>query len=177
MSNSSDEQGISEEIHRQQEQLIEMSSGGVAGLVFKQAIRGDLGNLSLDGQMLTVLMTFDGKKTLGQVAQQVGIEIASLKPIVAKLVKLKLVERIETTVNAVDQDFIAFLVSQLSLAIGPLGGIVVEDGLEDLGFTKTNFPSGRSAELINLLSQEIQREDKRIEFKQAMLKKIREKGY
>lgn len=156
---------------------MDLSSGGVAGLVFKQAIRGDLGSLSLDGQMLTVLMSFDGKKNLGQIAQQVGIELNELKQIVARLVKLKLVERIEAAVNAVDQDFIAFLVSQLSLAIGPLGGIVVEDGLEDLGFTKTNFPTARTAELINLLSQEITREDKRIEFKQAMLKKIKEKGY
>lgn len=156
---------------------MDLSSGGVAGLVFKQAIRGDLGKLSLDGQMLSVLMGFDGKKNLGQVATQLGINLATIRPIVAQLIKYKLVERVEMTVNAVDQDFISFLTSQLSVAIGPLGGIVVEDGLEDLGFTKSNFPKQRAAELVNLLSQEIQREDKRIEFKQTMLKKIKEKGY
>jgi len=156
---------------------MDLSSGGVAGLVFKQAIRGDLGKLSLDGQMLNVLMHFDGKKTLGQVAQDLGIEFSAIRPIVARLVKFKLVERVEAVVNAVDQEFITFLVSQLSVAIGPLGGIVVDDGLEDLGFNKTNFPAHRTAELINLLSQEIQREDKRIQFKQVMLKKIKEKGY
>ena len=156
---------------------MEMPSGGVAGLVFKQAIRGDLGKLSLDGQMLSVLMSFDGKKKLGQVAQNVGLDIETIKPIVARLIKYKLIERIEVTANAVDQDFMVYLISQLSVAIGPLGGIVVEDGLEDLGYTKTNFPAHRTAELINLLSQEIQREDKRIQFKQVMLKKIKEKGY
>lgn len=156
---------------------MDLSSSGIAGLVFKQAIRGDLGKLSLDGQMLSVLMSFDGKKTLSQVAQQVGIDLVAIRPIAARLIKFKLIERVEIAVNAVDQDFITFLISQLSVAIGPLGGIVVEDGLEDLGFTKTNFPSHRAAELINLLSQEIQREDKRIQFKQAMLKKIKEKGY
>ena len=56
---------------------MDLSSGGVAGLIFKQAIRGDLGKLSLDGQMLSVLMTFDGKKTLGQVAQQAGINLGA----------------------------------------------------------------------------------------------------
>ncbi len=156
---------------------MDLSSGGVAGLVFKQAIRGDLGKLSLNGQMLSVLMGFDGKKTLGQVAQQLGLNLATIRPIVAQLLKYKLVERVEIAVDAVDQDFISFLVSQLSVAIGPLGGIVVEDGLEDLGFSKTNFPKHRTAELVNLLSQEIQREDKRIQFKQVMLKKIKEKGY
>ncbi len=156
---------------------MDLSSGGVAGLVFKQAIRGDLGKLSLNGQMLSVLMGFDGKKTLGQVAQQLGLNLATIRPIVAQLLKYKLVERVELAVDAVDQDFISFLISQLSVAIGPLGGIVVEDGLEDLGFSKTNFPTSRTAELINLLSQEIQRDDKRIQFKQVMLKKIKEKGY
>lgn len=156
---------------------MDLSSGGVAGLVFKQAIRGDLGKLSLDGQMLSVLMSFDGKKTLGQVAQQSGINLGAIRPIVARLIKYKLIEPVETQENVVDQDFMTFLVSQLSIAIGPLGGIVVEDGLEDLGYTKTNFPTHRTAELVNLLSQEIQREDKRIQFKQVMLKKIKDKGY
>ncbi len=156
---------------------MDLSSGGVAGLVFKQVIRGDLGKLSLDGQMLSVLMNLDGKKTLGQVAQQLGINLATIRPIVAKLIKFRLLERVEVAVNVVDQDFISFVISQLSVAIGPLGGIVVEDGLEDLGFTKTNFPTHRTAELVNLLSQEIQREDKRIQFQQVMLKKIKEKKY
>lgn len=156
---------------------MDLSSGGVAGLVFKQAIRGDLGKLSLDGQMLSVLMSFDGKKTLGQVAQQSGINLGAIRPIVARLIKYKLIEPVETQENVVDQDFMTFLVSQLSVAIGPLGGIVVEDGVEDLGYTKTNFPTHRTAELVNLLSREIQREDKRIQFKQVMLKKIKDKGY
>jgi len=156
---------------------MDVSAGGVEGLVFKQAIRGDLGKLSLDGQMLSVLMSFDGKKTLGQVAQNLDLEMTTIKPIVARLIKYKLVERVEPAVDAVDQDFMTFLISQLSVAIGPLGGIVVEDGLEDLGYTKTNLPVHRTAELVNLLSQEIQREEKRMQFKQVMLKKIREKGY
>ncbi len=156
---------------------MELSSGGVAGLVFRQAIRGDLGKLSLDGQMLSVLMSFDGNKTLGRVADDLGLDLAAIRPITARLIKYKLIERVEAVVDAVDQEFMAYLVSQLSVAIGPLGGIVVEDGLEDLGFVKTNFPTHRTAELVNLLSREIQREDKRIQFKQVMLKKIKEKGY
>lgn len=156
---------------------MDLPSGGVAGLVFKQAIRGDLGKLSLDGRMLSILMRFDGRKTLAQVAQELGFELDVIKPIVVRLVKHKLVERVEVTVKVIDHDFMAFLISQLSVAIGPLGGIIVEDGLEDLGYGKANFPVDRTAELVNLLSQEIQRQDKRIQFKQIMLKKIKEKGY
>jgi hypothetical protein len=97
--------------------------------------------------------------------------------VITKLNKLNLVEGVERAVSLADQEFMEFLVAKMSVAIGPLGEIIVEDGLEELGFTRNNFPSLRIAELVNYLSQEIQREDKRIEFKQAMLKKIREKGY
>ncbi len=126
--------------------------------------------------MLNVLISLDGKKTLEQVARQAGLNLVDIRPIIAKLAKLKLIGRVKEKVDIVDQDFINYLISGLSVALGPLGEIVVEDGLEDLGFTKSTFPQKRCAELVNLLAHEIQREDKRIQFKQIMLKKIREKG-
>ena len=153
------------------------SNGSVAGLVFKQVVGGKLGNLSLDGQTLSVLMSLDGRKDLGQVGLELNIDLVAIRPIIAKLHYYKLIEKIEITPNVVDQDFLSYLISQLSVAVGPLGKVIVEDELDDLGFHRKNFPSSRAAELINLLSQEIHREDKRIEFKQAMLKKIKEKGY
>ncbi len=156
------------------------SARAVADLVFKQAIRGDLGKLSLDGQMLSVLMNFDGKKTLLQVAEQMNVELITIKPAVARLVKLGIIERVESAAGksgVLDEGFIAFLTSQLSVAIGPLSAIVVEDGLENMGYSKSDFPVSRAAELINLLAQEIQCEDKRIEFKQAMLKKLKENSW
>lgn len=156
---------------------MDLSSGGVAAMVFKPVLRGELGKLSLDGQMLSVLMALDGKRTLGQVAQATGVSLVDLRQVITKLMNLKLVESIERAVSIVDKEFIDFLVAKMSIAVGPLGEIVVEDGLEELGFNRNNFPSLRTAELVNFLSQEIQREDKRIEFKQAMLRKIKEKGY
>ena len=156
---------------------MDLSSGGVAAMVFKPVIRRELGNLSLDGQMLNVLMALDGKKTIGQIAQMTGINLADIRQVITKLVNMRLVVSIERAVSIVDQEFVDYLISRMSVAIGPLGEIIVEDGLEELGFNKNNFPSLRAAELVNFLSQEIQRADKRIEFKQAMLKKIREKDY
>ncbi len=156
---------------------MDLSSGGVAGMVFKPAVRVDFGKLSLDGQMLSVLMNLDGKRTLGQVAQRTGISFNDISQVITQLINLKLVERLEQAVSIVDQEFIDFIIAKMAIAIGPLGEIIVEDGLDDLGFSKTDFPTMRVAELIILLSQEIQREDQRIEFKQAMLRKIKEKGY
>ena len=156
---------------------MDLSSGDISALVFKPVVRDDLGNFSLDGHMLTVLMALDGKKNLGQVAQNTGLNMATLREAVGKLAGLKLIEVVQDTQNVIDHDFMRYLISEMSIAIGPLGEVIVEDGLEDLGFNQTNFPTHRAAELINLLAQEIQREEKRTEFKQNMVKKIREKGY
>jgi len=156
---------------------MDLSSGDISTLVFKPVVRDDLGNFSLDGHMLSVLMALNGKRTLGQVAQQAGLNMATMRDATSKLVDLKLIESVESVGSVLDQDFMSFLISELSIAIGPLGEVIVEDGLEDLGFTTVNFPAHRAAELINLLAQEIQRDEKRTEFKQNMVKKIREKGY
>lgn len=155
-----------------------LSSEQVAGIVFKQAVHSSIGELSLDGSMLNVLMQFDGKKTLGQVAEQLNISLTDIRPVVVKLGEAKLIQRVNTAgINLADQEFIAYLISQMSIAIGPIGGIVVEDGLEILGYTSNTLLARKAAELVNLLSREIPREEKRIEFKQALLQKIKEKGY
>ncbi len=156
---------------------MDLSSGGVAAMVFKPVIRGDLGKLSLDGQMLSVLMALDGQLTVEQVARKIGISLDDIRGVITKLSNLNLVLNIERAISIIDEDFMQVLIARMSMAIGPLGEIIVEDGLEELGFNRNNFPSLRTAELVNYLAQEIQREDKRIEFKQAMLKKIKEKGY
>jgi hypothetical protein len=156
---------------------MDLSSRGIASMVYKPIIRSGFGRLHLDGKTLSALMMMDGQKTLGQVAQETGILLAGIRQIISKLVQLRLVERIEKTVSIVDQEFFDFLVFRMSLAVGPLGEIIVEDGLEDLGFNRDNFPSFRTAELVNHLSREIQREEKCHEFKQVMLRKIRDRRF
>ena len=156
---------------------MDLTSGDISAMVFKPIVKDDLGNFSLDGHMLSVLMALDGKLTLGQVAQRAGLNMANLREAASKLHKLKLIEAVESTAHAIDKDFFDFLVAELSLALGPLAEVIVEDGVDDLGYTFQNFPTHRAAELINLLAQEIQRDEKKAEFKQNMVQKIKEKGY
>lgn len=99
---------------------MDLSYGGVASMVFKPVIRGELGLLSLGGQILNVLMALDGKKTIEQVSQKVGISSADIRQAITKLVKLRLVESIERAVSIVDQEFMDFLISMMSMAVGPL---------------------------------------------------------
>jgi hypothetical protein len=118
-------------------------------------------------------MQLDGKKNIAQVAEQCGQSIAAIHPVIKTLYKHKLIEHFEPLVVAADPEFFDFLVAQLSMAIGPLGEIILEDGLEDLGYERSIFPIRKAAELITHLSEEIFREDKRVQFKQTMLTRMR----
>ncbi len=155
-----------------------LSSQQIAGIVFKQAVQSNIGELALDGAMLSVLMQFDGKKTLGQTAQQLNMNLTDIRPVVVKLGEAKLIQRVNTAViNSADQEFMGYLISQMSIAIGPLGRIVVEDDLDILGYTTNTLPARQAPELVNILSMEIPRKEKRILFKKALLQKIKQKGY
>ncbi len=152
-------------------------SDDILGMVFKPVIRGDLGNFSLDGQSLSLLMALDGKKSIGNIAAKVGIDAKTMTSVIKQLMKLKLIEAIPQKISQADGDFFKRLTNELSVAVGPLASVLVEDGIDDLGCTMNNFPANRAAELVQLLTEEIQRDEKRQIFTQRMLQVIQEKGY
>jgi hypothetical protein len=154
-----------------------MPSGDFAAMVYRRLQRDDLGEFAMDSRMLTVLMDLDGKRNLGQIAQSRGISAQALKAVVTRLLDLRLITPVETATTTLDADFISFLRSQLSQAVGPIAEILLEDAAYDLGYDINRFPASQVAELVDYLAREIQRQDKAIAFKQNILHKIREKGY
>ncbi len=156
---------------------MDISSGEISFMVFRRVTRDDAGEFSLDGQMLSVLMELDGKKNVAVVAKNAGLSMGIISRAVSKLLELNLIEPVEEAISRLDEDFFDYLKSQLALAIGPIAEVIIEDVVADLGHSLSQFPSYRAAELIDLISREIQRGEKRNSFKQNMLNKIREKGY
>ena len=144
-------------------------------MVFNRVNRGDLSLFALDGRMLSILMELDGKKTLASIAQKVGLDTATMKEIGSKLLKLKLVDPVESGSSVLDNDFFDYLNSQLSLVMGPIAEILIEDAVEDLGYGLSLFPKFRAAELVDLLARQIRIKEKRTEFKHNMINKIKEK--
>ncbi|UCF86146.1 MAG: hypothetical protein JSV50_11100 [Desulfobacteraceae bacterium] len=156
---------------------MDISSGNILALVFKRVVRKDIGEFSLDSDMLRVLMELDGRQNLGEVAKKTNVNMGVIRKVMPKLLQLKLVQLVESAVSMLDEDFFDYLQAELSLAIGPIAEVLVEDALNDLGHQRTQFPSHRAAELVDLLAREIQREEKMVQFKQNMVNKIREKKY
>jgi hypothetical protein len=154
-----------------------LSSGDISSVVFKRIIKDDLGDFSLDSQMLTVFMELDGATALGPIAQKIGLNMSTMRAVVSNLLQLGIIIEVKEKVGTLDNEFLKFLVAQLSLAVGPIAGVLIEDEINALGCFPSQFPCQRVGELIERLSREIRREAKKNVFKANMLKLMREKGY
>lgn len=145
-------------------------------MVFRRVKRDDLGKFSLDTQMLSVLTELDGRKTLAVVTKKVELTLCAMRKVISKLLHLRLIEPVKAAVSTLDEAFFDCLNGQLSLAIGPIAEILIEDAATDLGLRLSHFPSHRAAELVDFLAGHIEREDKRTYFKRNMVQQIRGKG-
>ncbi len=156
---------------------MDLTSGDASGQVFQRITKADLGEFSLDGKMLNILMSLDGQKDLAGIAEEQGLDLDTVQQVMSRLVDLGLAERVETDSSTVDQEFLDYLTNQFLEAVGPIATVLMEDVARDLGYELANLPGNRAAELIIQLSQEIQQEERRNRFKQNMLNMIKEKGY
>jgi len=157
---------------------MDILSGDIVLLVFRRVVRSNIGDFSLDSQMLDVLMELDGKKNLGSIAKKTEMSTGNLREAVSKLLKLNLIENVvEGADTFLDNDFLGYMNEQFALAIGPVAEVIIEDAVSDLGCKMSQIPGRKVAELIDLLSREIHREEKKESFKLNMVKRIKEKGY
>jgi DNA-binding transcriptional ArsR family regulator len=156
---------------------MDITSGEISALVFKRTVREDSGKVSFDNLMLATFTELDGKNNLAMVARKTGLKMSAVREAVNKLLRLHLIELVEDGIRIMDRDFLVYLKRELSLAIGPLAEVLIEDAVNDLGYSMVKLPQHRAAELVEMLAKEIHREDKRAIFKQNMVNKIKEKRY
>jgi hypothetical protein len=149
-------------------------AGDISNLVLKRTVRADLGEVSLDSEMLQVLMELDGTKNLAQVARSLNMNMKNLRIILNKLHKLHLCETARGATPSLGRDFFNYLSTELSRAMGPIADVVIEDEIIEMGESQTKFPAHRAAELVDMLARQILREERKVAFQQAMVKMLRE---
>ena len=154
-----------------------IASAEIASKVFCKVEGNETGEFSMDRQMLTLLMRIDGQKNVSVLAEEMGLKLSQIKDIIIRLIKLNLVTPAKAPLATIDDDFMTYLRMAYSKAIGPIAQIIIEDTIEEMGHDPGQVPVHQSAELIDLLSREIQRENKALIFKQQMISKIKAKGY
>ena len=156
---------------------MDVLSGNILSMIFKQVVTGGMGDITLDSGLLNVFMELDGKKNLGMIAQKTGLNMGEIRDAISRLLKMKLVESSTENILMVDGDFLNFLNGQLSLAVGPIAEVLIEDEIVNMGHGIANFPASKAAELVEMIAMTIEHEEKRSVFKVSMVNKLKEKRY
>ena len=138
-------------------------------LYFRKVIRKDSDEISLDADMIRLLIAIDENKSLYQIAEEVDMQATTLKTTLSKLLEQGLIEPVKKDIPYLDRLFLEALRINLSKVIGPMAEILIEDVVDDMNLTASEIPTNQAAELINNLSLEIPEEKNRIEFKKSML--------
>ena len=140
---------------------------------YRKVARSDNKEVLLDADMIRLLIAIDENKALGRIAQEIGMGPDTLSAALAKLLKIKLVEPVRKNGTGLGNQFLAALKHHLSLAVGPMAQILLEDALSDMNLSGGRIPPDQAAELISVLAVDIPDEDIRMQFKKAMLPLIK----
>jgi hypothetical protein len=145
------------------------SRSGQVDLYFRKVIRKDSDEISLDADMIRLLIAIDENKSLYLIAEEVDMETTTLKTTLSKLLEQGLIEPVKKDVTYLDRFFLEALRINLSKVIGPMAEILIEDVITEMNLKSSEIPINQVAELINNLSLEIPDEKDRIDFKKSML--------
>lgn len=151
---------------------MEIQSGNISSIIFKLVPRNEPGQITLDNQMIQVIRELDGEKSIGVIAKKIGIDIETMEKVVNRLLKYKIIATVIDNAETLREDFFNYLTEQLSLATGPMAQVLIEDALAGFGYKVSNFPKHRALDLVDLLTEKVHRENKKIDFKQTLIEKI-----
>ena len=136
---------------------------------YRKVIRKDNDQVSLDADMIRLLIAIDENKSLSQIAEEVDMGNATFNKALSKLLDQGLIGQVKKDIPVLDQSFIETLRINLSRAIGPMAEILIEDMAAEMELTPSEIPINQAAELIANLSLEVPDEENRMQFKKSML--------
>jgi DNA-binding MarR family transcriptional regulator len=142
---------------------------------YRKVTRLDGREVSLDADMIRLLIAIDESKALGQIGRELGMTHATLTATLAKLSAINLIEPIRENIPRRDNGFLDALALNLSRAVGPMAQILLEDALSDMKLSPGPIPQNQAAELIGALALEIPDEEARMQFKRAMLELMKKR--
>jgi hypothetical protein len=142
---------------------------GITSLYYRKRIRKDIQNVSLNADMIRLLLAIDERKSIYQIAAEVELSSAALRENLSKLVQQGLVEAVLTDAPIADKMFLEAVRLNLSRVIGPMAEILIEESMADLKISPSGIQLNQAAELINHVALEIPDEKSRIRFKKSML--------
>ena len=138
-------------------------------MYYRKVIRTDNDEISLDADMIRLLIAIDENKSLNQIAEEVDMSGSEFKSTLSRLLEQGLIEPVQKKLMVLDKSFLEMLRVNLSKAIGPIAEILIEDVAEEMQLVPSAIPINQAAELITQLSLEVPDEESQIQFKKSMI--------
>ncbi|MBW2590278.1 MAG: hypothetical protein JRD71_06115 [Deltaproteobacteria bacterium] len=139
---------------------------------FKKTIRKNMEEITLDAEMIRLLMAIDENKNISQVARAAEMNLSQVRDVLAKLLKQELVVPVKKDVTYLKQSFINFLKTKLSESVGPIGEILIEDILDEMGLQIDRIPVNAAPDFVRNIAREIPQEENRTLFEDVILSRI-----
>lgn len=128
--------------------------------------------ITLDAEMIRLLMAIDENKNISQVARAAEMNLSQVRDVLAKLLKLELVVPVKKDVTYLEQSFINLLKTKLTESVGPMGEILIEDILDEMGLQIDRIPVNAAPDFVRNIAREIPQEENRTLFEDVILSRI-----
>jgi len=148
---------------------MDILSKDVMSMFFRKAIRKDNSAVSMDGEMIRLLLSIDENKTISRIGEEIGMNTAVLKETLSKLVRMGIVEPVTKNTNFLSNAFLNELTVNLTHAIGPMSEFLIEDTVSAMGLAINTIPLQRAPELIITIAEGIPDDQTRANFKKKMV--------
>jgi DNA-binding MarR family transcriptional regulator len=148
---------------------MDILSKDVTSMFFRKAIRKDNKAVSMDGEMIRLLMAVDENKTISRIGEEIGMNTAVLKETISKLVRMGIVEPVTKKTNFLSNAFLNEVTVNLTHAIGPMSEFLIEENVSAMGFAINEIPLNSAPELITKIAEGIPDDQTRANFKKKMV--------
>ena len=134
--------------------------------------------ITFDSDMLRLLMAIDEDKTIRQIAGDIALTPSAFKESLMKLIKLKLIEKVNAAalVSYIGEAFIARLQEVLVSLTGPLGEVLIEETAEEMNLDIKKIPRARVGDFVYNIANQMPGDKQKNEFSTAMLEEIKMLG-
>ena len=142
---------------------------GRSDIHYRKVIRADSKEVSLDADMIRLLIAIDESKNLYQIADEMDMDNTTFRGTLSKLLDQGLIEPVQEDIKVLGDSFLESLQINLSKAIGPMAEILIAEVMEEMELDPDAIPVNRAAEMITQLSLEVPDREHQTQFKKSML--------
>jgi DNA-binding transcriptional ArsR family regulator len=142
---------------------------GRSDIYYRKVIRADNDKVSLDADMIRLLIAIDESKSLYQIDNEMDLDHSTFRQALSRLLDQGLIEPVQKDIPVLDESFLESLRINLSKAIGPMAEILIADVTEEMELDPNRIPVNQAAEMITHLSLEVPDEENQIQFKRSMI--------